>query len=122
MTRGRFYRNAKYKNDPMGRGRVQLRDGHLHSAIKSFEAALALPDMDAQGEAWHLIGACHFELEQIGQAKAALERAITGPNPEPAALYLRAAIDLRESYITEARQRLYELVSLDPHHSEGQYL
>ena len=53
--------------------------------------------MDAQGEAWHLIGACHFELEQIGY-KAALERAITGPNPEPAALYLRAAIDLRELY------------------------
>ena len=76
MTRGRFYRNAKYKNDPMGRGRVQLRDGHLHSAIKSFEAALAHPiwmrrEKLAFNRGRHLTRT---------NSSVILERAITGPN------------------------------------------
>ncbi len=119
-TRGRFYRNAKYPANSLGKARVLIRDGALQAANTQLNVLLEKePEL---GEAWHLLGATLLEQELHPKAESALRQALRVEDPYPAAAYLLAILALAQENPDEARSHLETLLIQRPAHQEGKLL
>ena len=119
-TRGRYYRNAKYKPNTLGSVRVLIRDGRLDSAIKQLK--VIVDESDAPGEAWCLLGACYMEKEKHEEATVALKQALRVQDSDPHALFLLAVNSLSKQDTDQAQEYLDDLIRQIPTHQEGRLL
>ncbi len=119
-TRGRYYRNAKYPGNTLGRARVLIRDGALQAALKQLQGVLeAKPE---SGEGWYLQGALHLELGNREDVGTSLEKALAVQEPEAAAHYLLAVLSVASAEPKEAEEHLTKLLAEIPSHQEGKLL
>ena len=117
-----IYRKALdgYPDGTVRRGRVLFRDGQIAEAVRCLTKATT--DDPADGEGWHLLGACLLQLGRPEKAEAAFRAAVARGDGYESARYFLAVLAVGRGDLAAARQELSRLIARDGRHWEARLL
>ncbi len=120
LAYGKSIYRAFYDGGTVGKGRVQLRLGHVEAAIGTLTEAVKSDAAD--GEGWHLLGLAHLQADQPDKAWPCFARAVQAKDAYPQAGYFLALRELGQGQPAEAVKLLARLLRERPGHVEGRLL